>query len=99
MMLNGDLYFKSNKVEGADGRKPWRQLPKGPSAPLDQFVDALAGKPATSLVTPREAAERVSVMQALYQASALKQWVKPLHYEYSNPAPFPVMWEAPVRGD
>jgi predicted dehydrogenase len=95
MILNGELYFKSEKVEGADGRKPWRQLPKPLAAPLDQFVDALSGKPATFLVTPREAADRVSVMQALYQASAKKKWAAPLHYEYLNPGYSPVWFGAP----
>jgi predicted dehydrogenase len=35
---------------------------------LDQFVDAIAGK-SRPLVTPGEAAARVTVMEGLYQAS------------------------------
>ena len=38
----GDLYFRSNKVEGADGREPWKKLPKSP-------VFAACGPPQISM--------------------------------------------------
>ena len=44
---------------------------------MDQFVDAVAGKPATTLVAPREAAMRVSVMEAAYKSAKQNDWVKP----------------------
>jgi predicted dehydrogenase len=44
---------------------------------MDQFVDAVAGKKVPSLVTPREAAARVSVMEAAYVAARGKSWVSP----------------------
>ncbi len=78
MMLNGELYFKSQKVEGADGRKPWKQLPERLSAPLDMFVDAVLGKKGLPLVSPHEAAVRVSVMEAMYQAAKQKAWIRPV---------------------
>jgi predicted dehydrogenase len=77
MMLNGELYYHSSKVEGADGRKPWKQLPERLPAPLDQFLDAVGGKKNLPLVTPQEAAVRVSVMEAMYQASRGKCWAQP----------------------
>jgi 1,5-anhydro-D-fructose reductase (1,5-anhydro-D-mannitol-forming) len=72
-----DLYFKSKKVEGADGVDPWRKLPRNLPLPLLQFVDAVAGKPGQPLVTPREAAARVAVMEAAYQAAKSRTWAKP----------------------
>jgi predicted dehydrogenase len=68
LILNDQLYFQSKHVEGADGKQPWKQLPAADPAPLDQFVDAVAGK-SRPLVTPREAAARVTVMEAMYRAS------------------------------
>jgi len=77
MMLNGELYYKSSKVEGADGKKPWKQLPEGNPAPMHMFVDSIAGRIGLPLVTPREAAARVSVMEAMYQAARDHKWVSP----------------------
>ena len=75
--FGNDLYFKSSKVEGADGGDPWRKLPKGPPAPLHQFIDAVSGKTGQPLVTPREAAARVAVMEAAYKAARSRTWVEP----------------------
>jgi predicted dehydrogenase len=77
MILNGDLYLQSSKLEGADGKQPWRQLPPAPPAPLEQFVDAVGGKRDVSLVSPAEAAARVSVMEAMYQGSRDRRWFGP----------------------
>ncbi len=74
--FGNDLYFKSSKVEGADGGDPWRKLPKGPPAPLHQFIDAVSGKPGQPLVTPREAAARVAVMEAAYKGARTHTWVE-----------------------
>jgi predicted dehydrogenase len=76
-IFRGDLYFQSKQVEGADGKAPWKKLPPAPPAPLVQFIEAVAGKTGLPLVTPREAAARVSVMEAAYAASRTKTWVKP----------------------
>ncbi len=75
-VINGAVYFKSAKVEGATGKEPWQKLPAAQATPLDQFIDAICGKPA-ALVTAREAAARVGVMEAAYQASRSQAWVKP----------------------
>jgi len=41
------------------------------------FEDAIKGRGDLPLVTPREAAARVSGMEAMYQGSREYKWVKP----------------------
>jgi predicted dehydrogenase len=69
------LYYRSDKVDGSDFRKPMTKLPPAPKVPMQQFLDAVAGAKDQPLVTPREAAARVTVMQALYEASRQRKWV------------------------
>lgn len=76
-IANGKLFYKSSDVEGADGNQPWTRLPEAPRAPMHQFVDAVAGKTGLPLVTPREAAARVSVMEAAYKSARSHSAVKP----------------------
>jgi len=76
-VFNGQLYFVSAKVPGADGKQPWTQLPPAQRHPLDLFLDAVGGQPGLPLVTPREAAARVSVMEAMYKANQQGKWVAP----------------------
>jgi predicted dehydrogenase len=76
-MIRNELYFKSTKVAGADGKKPWMKLPEALPLPMLQFVDAIAGKPNQPLVTPREAAARVSVIEAAYSAARQHAWLPP----------------------
>ncbi len=75
-IVNDKLFFKSDLVTGAKGNEPWTQLPAAPRAPLHQFVDAVAGKPDTRLVTPSEAAARVVVMEAMYKSAKSGKWAK-----------------------
>jgi predicted dehydrogenase len=77
-IIRDQLFFKSKKVEGADGRTPWTDLPAALPAPLEQFLGAVAGKPDLPLVTPSEAAARVSVMEAAYRAARGRAWVEPV---------------------
>ena len=70
------LYYRSDKVDGSDFRKPFTKLPPAPKVPMQQFLDAVAGAKDQPLVTPREAAARVAVMQALYEASRQRKWVE-----------------------
>jgi predicted dehydrogenase len=77
LILNGDLYLQCKSVEGADGKQPWKKLPAPPKAPLDQFCDAVGGQKDLPLVAPSEAAARVSVMAAMYEASKKHAWVTP----------------------
>jgi predicted dehydrogenase len=75
VIFNDRLYLRTKKVPGADGARPWGKLPAGPDHPLLQFVSALAGEKGLPLVTPREAAARVQVMEALYQSARERKWV------------------------
>jgi predicted dehydrogenase len=77
LVLNDRLYYKNRKVEGADGIEPFTNLPKAPQPPIYQFVDAVSGAKDQPLVTPREAAVRVSVMEAMYKGAAQRAWTKP----------------------
>lgn len=70
----GDLFFKSNKVKGADGREPWTKLPPSTHLPIHQFINAVQGKD-EPLVKPLEAAARVAAMEAMYRGSKKKTWV------------------------
>ncbi len=75
-IVNDQLFYRSQKVDGSDIRKPWTDLPKSPDQPMDQFLKAIAGVKNEPLVTPREAAARVAVMQAMYEAARDHKWVK-----------------------
>lgn len=75
MIDRGDLYFRSKKVKGADGREPWTKLPASPQLPIYQFIDAVKGKE-QPLVKPMEAAKRVAVMEAMYKGSKNNKWEK-----------------------
>ena len=78
VIVNGQLFFKCAKVEGADGKQPWKKLPPGFAVPLDMFLDRVGGKPDLPMVSPREAADRVAVMEAMYKGSRQRAWVKPI---------------------
>lgn len=75
-VINGQLYFMSKKVEGADGKAPWTNLPPALPHAFELFLDALEGKPA-ELVNVRDAAKRVAVMEAAYAAARKGKWVAP----------------------
>jgi len=75
VIVNGALHFESKKVPGSNGKEPWTDLPPQPKAPLHQFVEAIAGGDAGRLVTPAEAAARVVVMAAMYEAARTGSWV------------------------
>jgi predicted dehydrogenase len=75
IIVNGDLYFQSARVPGSDGKVPWTDLPPPPRAPLHQFVESIAGGDTGLLVTPAEAAARVVVMEAMYEAARSGSWV------------------------
>lgn len=75
--VNGQLYFNSKHVEGADGKQPWTHLPPAWPHAFDLFLDAVNGKQGVPLVTPREAAYRGVVMEAMYAGAQTRKWVKP----------------------
>jgi predicted dehydrogenase len=75
VIFNDRLYLRTKKVTGADGARPWGKLPPGPDHPVLQFASAIAGQKDVPLVTPAEAASRVKVMEAMYEASRGRMWV------------------------
>ena len=76
-VVNGQLYFKSSHVAGADGETAWTALPAAQASPLDQWLDAVSGKTGLALVGVREAAARSAVMEAMYKAAKSGRWVAP----------------------
>jgi predicted dehydrogenase len=74
---NGQLYFTSSKVPGADGKQPWTDLPPAWPHAFELFLDAAMGKPGVPLVTAQEAAVRSAVMEAFYKSASAKKWVAP----------------------
>ena len=77
VVMDGKLYFQSSKVQGADGKQPWEKLPKSLPLPLHQFIDVVGQKGDRPLVTPKEAADRVSVMEAMYRGAAERKFIQP----------------------
>ena len=75
LVMNGQLYFKSQSIEGADGKNPWINLPAPWPHAFELFLDAVVGKSGVPLVTAHEAAYRSTVMEALYMAAREKRWV------------------------
>ncbi len=71
------LYFQSQHVSGADGQKPWTDLPEAWPHAFELFLDAVVEKKDVPLVGAREAALRSSVMEALYAGARTQQWVTP----------------------
>ncbi len=75
VFIEDRLYVKTKKIEGADGMRPWGKLPPGPPHAIVQLIEAANGKTDMPLVTVREAASRVTVMDAIYKSAREKSWV------------------------
>lgn len=74
-VINGELFFQSELVPGADGKSPWQELPEAWPHAFELFLDAVLGKPGISLVGAREAAYRSAVMSGLYRGAQACEWV------------------------
>lgn len=74
-VINGALYYQNKAVLGADGQTPWTALPPALPHAFDLFLDAVTGGANVSLVSPREAAERVAVMAAMYEGARRGEWI------------------------
>lgn len=74
---NGQLYFQSSQVPGADGKQPWTDLPAAWPHAFELFLDAVMGKAGVPLVSVGEVAMRSAVMEAFYKAAATKKLVAP----------------------
>ncbi|MBI3868108.1 MAG: Gfo/Idh/MocA family oxidoreductase [Verrucomicrobia bacterium] len=75
-IVGDKLYYKNAKVAGADGKTPFTALPPASRQPLHQWLDAMGGKGSQPLVSPKEAAARVAVMEAIYKGARSRTWVK-----------------------
>ncbi len=75
VVVNNQLYFKSETVLGADGKEPWTDLDEPWPHAFELFLDAINGKEGVPLVTAREAAYRSAVMEALYKGAETCAWV------------------------
>lgn len=76
LIVNDQLFFESKKVPGSKLKEPVTALPPAPKAPMLQWLDAVSGAPGQPLVTPREAADRVAVMDAAYASARTGSWTK-----------------------
>jgi len=74
VVFRDQLLFASKKVPGSSLAEPVKALAAGPKEPLQQWLDAVGGAPAQPLVTPGEAAARVSVMEAAYASARSGRW-------------------------
>ncbi|MCA0456537.1 MAG: Gfo/Idh/MocA family oxidoreductase [Chloroflexi bacterium] len=75
--VGDQLYFRSQHVEGADGKSPWTDLPAPQPAGFDLFLDKIESKSDAPLVSVQEAAYRSAVMEALYKGAEQQTWVAP----------------------
>jgi len=75
VIVDNFLYYRSQKVPGSDSKDPYTKLPKALPLPMHQFLDSVAGTKGLPLVSPREAAARVAVMEAMYKGARERKWV------------------------
>jgi predicted dehydrogenase len=76
-VVNRQLFFESANVPGADGKRPWADLPDAGPHSFDAFLDAITGEDSVPLVGAREAAVRSAVMEAMYAGAEQERWVPP----------------------
>ena len=76
VIVDNALYYRSKKLPGTDSKDPYTKLPQALPPPMIQFVAAVAGAKDQPLVPPREAAARVTVMEAMYKAAHAHKWVQ-----------------------
>jgi len=76
-VINDQLFFQSKRVEGADGKQPWTDLPEAWPHAFELFLEAVGGKGDVPLVKAREAAYRSAVMEAMYDGARTGIWIKP----------------------
>ncbi len=74
-IVNNQLFYQSESRPGSNSDKPWTDFPSAPRAPMHQFLDAIAGSKDQPLVSPQEAAARVTAMEAMYTAAHDRKWV------------------------
>ena len=70
-----ELYLVGDEIPNADGQSPYTDLPENLPHAFDLFLDAVQSGNGANLVSPKEAAYRSTVMEAIYQAAETRQWV------------------------
>jgi predicted dehydrogenase len=70
-----ELYLVGDEIPNADGQSPYTGLPENLPHAFDLFLDAVQSGNGANLVSPKEAAYRSTVMEAIYQAAETRQWV------------------------
>jgi predicted dehydrogenase len=76
VIVDNYLYYQSKRVPGTESKDPYTKLPPALPPPMYQFVDAVGGAKDRPLVPPREAAARVTVMEAMYKGARERKWVQ-----------------------
>jgi predicted dehydrogenase len=71
----GPLYLKTPHVRGADGTRPFTEVPGDRPLCFDLFIDALAQNQAVEYITAAEAANVDAVHDAMRRGAAEKTWV------------------------
>jgi len=75
VVVDNHLYYRSKHLPDSDSKEAMTNLPRAQAVPMLQFLNALAGAKDQPLVTPREAAARVAVMESMYRAARERKWV------------------------
>ncbi|MEK9668985.1 MAG: Gfo/Idh/MocA family oxidoreductase, partial [Deltaproteobacteria bacterium] len=74
-VIKDDLYLVSDDIKDANANTPFKDVPESLPHAFDLFLDSVHSGESTNLVTPKEAAYRSTVMEAIYQAAETRQWV------------------------
>ena len=76
-ITNGKLYIVSPHLEGADGERPWTDLPAALPHAFRIFLDHVQGKTDNPLIPIREASRVDIVMGAFYKSVETGTWEMP----------------------
>ena len=79
-VIKDDLYLVSDDIENANANTPFKDVPASLPHAFDLFLDSVHSGDSTNLVTPKEAAYRSTVMEAIYEAAATRKWVNVEQY-------------------
>ena len=80
-VMKDDLYLVSDDIKDAHGKSPFEDVPERLPHAFELFLDSVHSGEKTNLVSPKEAAYRSTVMEAIYEAASTRKWVnvEPYH--------------------
>ena len=80
-VMKDDLYLVSDDIKDAHGKSPFKDVPERLPHAFELFLDSVNSGEKTNLVSPKEAAYRSTVMEAIYEAASTRKWVnvEPYH--------------------